>query len=53
MTVDEVLAAWAGGGDIPPPAAPAPAEPQAAEVPAAPADSPPSRLKLHPRRPHQ
>jgi mono/diheme cytochrome c family protein len=25
MTVDEVLAAWAGGGDIPPPAAPVPA----------------------------
>jgi hypothetical protein len=40
MTVDEVLAAWAGGGDIPPPAPPAPAEPQAAEEPAAPADEP-------------
>ena len=26
MTVDEVLAAWAGGGDIPPPAATAPEE---------------------------
>lgn len=38
MTVDDVLAAWAGGGDIPPPAAPAPAEPQAAEEPAAPAE---------------
>ena len=31
MTVDEVLAAWAGGGDIPPPAAPAPA-PEADDV---------------------
>ncbi len=40
MTVDEVLAAWAGGGDIPPPAAPAPAEPDAAEAPAAEADEP-------------
>lgn len=40
MTVDEVLAAWAGGGDIPPPASPAPAEPEAAEEPAAPADEP-------------
>jgi cytochrome c oxidase cbb3-type subunit II len=40
MTVDEVLTAWAGGGDIPPPAAPAPAEPKAAEEPAAPADEP-------------
>ena len=38
MTVDEVLAAWAGGGDIPPPASPAPAEPEAAEEPAAQAD---------------
>jgi cytochrome c oxidase cbb3-type subunit II len=35
MTVDEVLAAWAGGGDIPPPAAAAPAEPQAGDEPAA------------------
>jgi cytochrome c oxidase cbb3-type subunit II len=35
MTVDEVLAAWAGGGDIPPPAAPAPAEPESAEPEAA------------------
>ncbi len=40
MTVDEVLAAWAGGGDIPPPAAPAPVEPDAAEEPTAPADEP-------------
>ena len=40
MTVDEVLAAWAGGGEIPPPAAPAPAEPEAAEEPAAPVSSP-------------
>ncbi len=40
MTVDEVLAAWAGGGDIPPPAAPAPAEPGAAEEQVAPADEP-------------
>jgi len=31
MTVDEVLAAWAGGSDIPPPAAPAPVEPVAEE----------------------
>ena len=42
MTVDEVLAAWAGGGDIPPPSSPAPAEAEAAEAeaeePAAPAD---------------
>jgi len=43
MTVDEVLAAWAGGGDIPPPSSPAPAEAEAAETeateePAAPAD---------------
>jgi cytochrome c oxidase cbb3-type subunit II len=40
MTVDDVLTAWAGGGDIPPPAAPAPAEPQAAEETAAPAEEP-------------
>ena len=40
MTVDDVLAAWAGGGDIPPPTAPASAEPQAAEEPAAPTDEP-------------
>ncbi len=40
MTVDDVLAAWAGGGDIPPPASPAPAEPEAAEAPAAEADEP-------------
>ena len=40
MTVDEVLAAWAGGGDIPPPAATAPAEPEAAEESTAPADEP-------------
>jgi hypothetical protein len=52
MTVDEVLTAWAGGGDIPPPTTPAEAteaeptaseaepEPAAAEAPAAPA--PPS-----------
>ncbi len=32
MTVDEVLAAWAGGGDIPPPSSPAPAEAEAAEA---------------------
>ncbi|HJQ91084.1 MAG TPA: cbb3-type cytochrome c oxidase subunit II [Acidimicrobiia bacterium] len=43
MTVDEVLAAWAGGGDIPSPSSPAPAETEpaeteAAEEPAAPAD---------------
>ena len=43
MTVDEVLAAWAGGGDIPSPSSPAPAETEAAETeaaeePAAPAD---------------
>ena len=43
MTVDEVLAAWAGGGDIPPLSSPAPAETEAAETgsaeePAAPAD---------------
>ncbi|MGH8942054.1 MAG: cbb3-type cytochrome c oxidase subunit II [Acidimicrobiia bacterium] len=43
MTVDEVLAVWAGGGDIPPPSSPAPAEAEAAEAeapeePAAPAD---------------
>ncbi|MGH8948825.1 MAG: hypothetical protein ACRDXF_08195, partial [Acidimicrobiia bacterium] len=31
MTVDEVLAAWAGGGDIPAP--PAPAETEVAEEP--------------------
>jgi cytochrome c oxidase cbb3-type subunit II len=42
MTVDEVLAAWAGGGDIPPPAAPAPVEPEAAEEPAAEGEIPPS-----------
>ncbi len=42
MTVDEVLAAWAGGGDIPPPAAPAPAEPDAAEEPDADSEIPPS-----------
>jgi len=40
MTVDDVLAAWAGGGDIPPPAATAPAEPGAEEEAAAPADEP-------------
>jgi len=41
MSVDEVLAAWAGGGDIPPPASTAPAEPAAAEEEAAaPADEP-------------
>ncbi|MGH8943970.1 MAG: cbb3-type cytochrome c oxidase subunit II [Acidimicrobiia bacterium] len=40
MTVDDVLTAWAGGGDIPPPAAPAPAEPEAAEEPTAPTDEP-------------
>lgn len=34
MSVDDVLAAWAGGGDIPPPPA-APAETEAAEEPAA------------------
>jgi len=38
MTVDEVLAAWAGGGDIPPPAAPV-SSPEAAE-PAAPVSTP-------------
>ncbi|MGH3666795.1 MAG: cbb3-type cytochrome c oxidase subunit II, partial [Acidimicrobiia bacterium] len=43
MTVDEVRAVWAGGGDIPPPSSPAPAEAEAAEAeapeePAAPAD---------------
>ncbi|HWL48604.1 MAG TPA: cbb3-type cytochrome c oxidase subunit II [Acidimicrobiia bacterium] len=44
MTVDEVLAAWAGGGDIPPPAAaaPSPPEPEAAEEPVAETESPPS-----------
>ncbi len=40
MTVDDVLTAWAGGGDIPPPAPPTPAEPEAAEEPAAPTDEP-------------
>jgi cytochrome c oxidase cbb3-type subunit II len=35
MTVDEVLAAWAGGGDIPPPAATEVAEPEAPEPDAA------------------
>ncbi len=40
MTVDEVLAAWAGGGDIPPPAAVAPAEPEVAEESTSPVDEP-------------
>jgi cytochrome c oxidase cbb3-type subunit II len=60
MTVDEVLAAWAGGGDIPPPAASAPVEPEAAEEPAAegeiapsppPAVLPPSEGEMPPSPP--
>jgi cytochrome c oxidase cbb3-type subunit II len=50
MTVDEVLAAWAGGGDIPAPAAPAPTveESEAKEAPGPPEEetppSPPSAV---------
>ena len=43
MTVDEVLAAWAGGGDIPAPSAPAAEpEPAAAEPPEEPAEPAPA-----------
>ncbi|MET0566562.1 MAG: cbb3-type cytochrome c oxidase subunit II [Acidimicrobiia bacterium] len=40
MTVDDVLTAWAGGGDIPPPAPPTPAEPEAAKEPATSTEEP-------------